>query len=421
MPVNLGETIYTLRTAKGLSQLELAEALDVSRQSISKWETGAAVPELDKLLSMSKYFGVPVGALLGAEEDANEAQCAEDKLTPQQVRMVQEIADRYISALPRAEEKTPKRWPRVLAVIAAIALLAGLRSMSKRLTNLNDRYNDLYYRIEAVNQSIYGVTGRVEQLLREQNSLMADYTAEVKSADIGAGTADIEFRAVPRTFVEGMQAWIEVENEGEKQTFGPYLPQEQTFRGLITTALTDDIKVYVVFEDGDKRETQLLQTFDSLYRLSSPDVMLMGFAATGKARFDRDGRVILDENDTTLVELFYEDSQAVVTQARMRKAQVGLFRNRRLVAWAQEQEVNVDYFGHRHNADHHHYVLPETHVACESGDELAYAALVTDEYGREFLFQGAPSVMQPDGTFDGPGTYNMLVDDYSDWVFTPEA
>ena len=43
---NLGEQIYKYRTAKGLSQLELAEALDVSRQSISKWETNVAVPEL---------------------------------------------------------------------------------------------------------------------------------------------------------------------------------------------------------------------------------------------------------------------------------------------------------------------------------------------------------------------------------------
>ena len=46
--MNLHETIYRLRTARGMSQLELAEALEVSRQSISKWETGAAVPELDR-------------------------------------------------------------------------------------------------------------------------------------------------------------------------------------------------------------------------------------------------------------------------------------------------------------------------------------------------------------------------------------
>ena len=44
----LGERIYKYRTVLGLSQLELSELLDVSRQSISKWETDVAVPELSK-------------------------------------------------------------------------------------------------------------------------------------------------------------------------------------------------------------------------------------------------------------------------------------------------------------------------------------------------------------------------------------
>jgi len=44
--MDLGEKIYTLRIEKRLSQGDLADALDVSRQSISKWETNASVPEL---------------------------------------------------------------------------------------------------------------------------------------------------------------------------------------------------------------------------------------------------------------------------------------------------------------------------------------------------------------------------------------
>ena len=71
--MNLHETICRLRTAKGMSQLELAEALDVSRQSISKWETGAAVPELDKLVKLSQVFGVTLDELVqGAEPTAKQ-------------------------------------------------------------------------------------------------------------------------------------------------------------------------------------------------------------------------------------------------------------------------------------------------------------------------------------------------------------
>ena len=44
--MTLGEQIVKLRTARGISQADLAEAMEVSRQSVSKWETGASVPDL---------------------------------------------------------------------------------------------------------------------------------------------------------------------------------------------------------------------------------------------------------------------------------------------------------------------------------------------------------------------------------------
>lgn len=61
----LSNNIYTLRRQRGLSQEQLAEALDVSRQAISKWENGAAVPELDKLQAIAAFFGVTLDELTG--------------------------------------------------------------------------------------------------------------------------------------------------------------------------------------------------------------------------------------------------------------------------------------------------------------------------------------------------------------------
>ena len=60
----LPEKLYTLRKQSGLSQEQLAEALNVSRQAISKWEGGSAMPESDKLLALSNYFGVSLDYLL---------------------------------------------------------------------------------------------------------------------------------------------------------------------------------------------------------------------------------------------------------------------------------------------------------------------------------------------------------------------
>ena len=60
----LSEKLYMLRKNSGLSQEQLAEQLNVSRQAISKWEQGTAVPESEKLITISNYFGVTVDYLL---------------------------------------------------------------------------------------------------------------------------------------------------------------------------------------------------------------------------------------------------------------------------------------------------------------------------------------------------------------------
>ena len=65
--MTLGQHIARLRTARGLSQGALAEMLEVSRQSVSKWETDASVPELEKLLKMAKLFHVTLDELVTGE------------------------------------------------------------------------------------------------------------------------------------------------------------------------------------------------------------------------------------------------------------------------------------------------------------------------------------------------------------------
>ena len=60
----LSEKLYELRKKSGLSQEQLAEQLGVSRQAISKWESGKAVPESSTLISISKYFNVTLDYLM---------------------------------------------------------------------------------------------------------------------------------------------------------------------------------------------------------------------------------------------------------------------------------------------------------------------------------------------------------------------
>lgn len=62
--MNLSTKIYELRKAKGMSQEKLAELVGVSRQSISKWESGETIPELERLVELSRIFEVTTDYLL---------------------------------------------------------------------------------------------------------------------------------------------------------------------------------------------------------------------------------------------------------------------------------------------------------------------------------------------------------------------
>lgn len=70
--MNLGQKIYELRTAKNLSQGDLADLLDVSRQSVSKWENDSAVPELDKLIKLCNVFDITLDELTGRTQPASK-------------------------------------------------------------------------------------------------------------------------------------------------------------------------------------------------------------------------------------------------------------------------------------------------------------------------------------------------------------
>lgn len=72
--MTLGERIYKLRNDKGFSQGDLAEKLNVSRQSVSKWENNSAVPELEKLIKLADIFNITLDELVKDKENTNNEQ-----------------------------------------------------------------------------------------------------------------------------------------------------------------------------------------------------------------------------------------------------------------------------------------------------------------------------------------------------------
>lgn len=66
--MELKEKLVALRKEKGLTQLAVAEKLDVSRQAISRWESGSAMPSIENLRCLSELYGIPIDCLINDDE-----------------------------------------------------------------------------------------------------------------------------------------------------------------------------------------------------------------------------------------------------------------------------------------------------------------------------------------------------------------
>jgi hypothetical protein len=282
-----------------------------------------------------------------------------------------------------------------------------LASLNNKIYRLTTQYNGLRSSIDNVQSSVYSsissVTQQVEEILKAQNDLTADYSAEIVAADLRENTITFSLRAVPKTYVEGMQAVFVADSGGGPVEYPAELGSGHEFSGQLTCALTDAISLSVVFLDGDTRQTQLLCTKNDLYTNSLPEVNLVDYAGYVDTEQGEDGRFPIHAD--VLEFMFFSDvtpldpDMAVVGTAAVAKVQVGLFLDRKLVTWFEPCDDSYGVAAGDNLVDYW-FQIPEMGVEIKEGQVLSNAALVTDEYGRQFMSQSGNSCTNVGGMLD---------------------
>lgn len=78
--MNIGEKLFELRKSKQLSQEAVAEKLNVTRQTISKWETNQSTPDFDKIIPLCELYGISSDELLRGEINETERNTGDDNI-----------------------------------------------------------------------------------------------------------------------------------------------------------------------------------------------------------------------------------------------------------------------------------------------------------------------------------------------------
>ena len=198
--------IRELRKERKLSQEELAEQVGVSRQAVSKWESDAAIPEIDKLIALSRLYGVSVGWLLGVEEPENSAA---EVLSETQLKMVEEIANRYRKVL------SGKRflWIFALVLIGLLAIFFAFNRMNVQNVSIPD-YSHEIAALEANYHDLQAQLDSMVALLRRQTEagkLLRSYVP-LCSLNDDLETVDITFYFFPKVYHENLTAHLSIFN-----------------------------------------------------------------------------------------------------------------------------------------------------------------------------------------------------------------
>lgn len=132
------DKLIELRKKSGWSQEELAEQMNVTRQSVSKWEGAQSVPDLEKIIQLSKLFGVSTDYLLKDEIDANENESAslktEEKLNVRRVSM--EEANKFLAA--KTQTAKTIACGTFLCIISPICLMILSVMSEKTIYNISE-------------------------------------------------------------------------------------------------------------------------------------------------------------------------------------------------------------------------------------------------------------------------------------------
>ena len=280
--MELYEKLYELRRASGMSQEELAEKLGVSRQAVSKWESGATQPELSKLIELSKLYSVSVDELLSLEHAKPEQDAAE---SPVQSNAEKAPAEK-LSFRDFCIQHKKIIGGAAVAAMALAALIAVGVHYNNRINTLSTQVNDLRSQLYNVQNNlsnqIAGISNNVSDILARESSLISQYSYEVKSVNLKKQECTLAFSLLPKTISENTIVNIGVIDRSSSSplsSVGPSVynvPLTQDgfgyLHGSVTVPLSDELGVNVNFMTNGETQSQELDTISNLKSQYQPQL-----------------------------------------------------------------------------------------------------------------------------------------------------
>lgn len=300
--MTLGEKLYTLRTKQNMTQEQLAEKLQVSRQSISKWESDATRPDLEKLKFLAEFYQVSLDKLLdedvdifseetssdlnqntncvannqgNADASANPAftngashydtfhndSCSASGVSPE---TIENIASEIL-------QKNHKTWKRTAigfstaCLALTVALIVVTVSFSARLNNLSDQIAQKSAPVYVNNDSDY---------ISEQDTYFQNYNATADSVSDDGKNLHVKFTAVLKNYQDNTTLTMQLQNNSDQNNIPvTFTCEDGTYTGFADLPISADTYTTTACIDtnGSKQTVDINDEYSSFSVLSLAD------------------------------------------------------------------------------------------------------------------------------------------------------
>ena len=205
--MNFSENLRRLRKAKDIKQEALAEAMNVSRQTVSKWENGTAMPDFKKLNALAEYFGVTMDELLGFSNDKNNNDNIND-YTKEYINELITLENMQSSEKIKELYKKLKTCAVIFCVALAVIIFFMI-SIINQIANLRLQINNV--------QSPQIIQDDSDDSSGNTHDMSDDASYEVLSFDKDKPwLANVCFTYAPETYSNSLKVTLEVPQDDNK-------------------------------------------------------------------------------------------------------------------------------------------------------------------------------------------------------------
>lgn len=276
--MNFSENLSRLRKEKGIKQETLANDMKVSRQTVSKWENGTAMPDLKKLTALAEYFGITMDELLGFTSPSGEKNEGINDYTK---AYVNELVSLENAESNRKIDEIKGMWKTsviILSIILAFTTIVALDA-SKKVDDLQDEVNDISMAPSIITDDSYD----------NSSDISYDASYEVLSTDENEPwLINVRFTYAPQTYTNSLKVTLGITDKSGNTKQLDYENKDGKFV-LETQIDASEIDTYTLIakDDSTTSSTNLTPDFtDSYFDLGFDEISINTTLKDNKFAFD---------------------------------------------------------------------------------------------------------------------------------------